>query len=139
MIELLDTRFQIIKDQRNRGFTNFENCQIFLGKLKYFDLVIWRVIVTWSVTRILHRWHHGVWEIKTSSLWYWKSNTAKANWGKSHDSVYIKFRMRCGFYYFRLVYGSPQCIVKFNITRSSIIPFSNKKFRVSKRLFIKIN
>lgn len=40
MIELLDTRFQIIKDQRNRGFTNFENCQIFLGKLKYFDLVI---------------------------------------------------------------------------------------------------
>lgn len=40
MIELLDTRFQIIKDQRNRGFTNFENCQIFLGKLKYFDFVI---------------------------------------------------------------------------------------------------
>ena len=122
-------RFQIIKDQRNIGFTDFENCQIFLRKFKYFDPLIWREIVTWSVTRILHRWHHGVWEIKTWSLWYWKSNTAKANWGKSHDSVYIKFGIRCGFYYFRLVHSSPQCIVKFNITRSSIISFSNEKFQ----------
>lgn len=27
------------------GFTNFENCQIFLGKFKYFDPTIWREIV----------------------------------------------------------------------------------------------
>lgn len=39
MIEFLDTRFQIIKDQKSTGFTDFENCQIFLGKFKHFDLV----------------------------------------------------------------------------------------------------